>query len=221
MEQHLKTLVSPVALQPVLHVDELNQYEEGGSLFSLVAVSVLILLTCYIIISQVNVHLFVILNLSLLSFRSALSHQRKCHYPRSSHAHKLNYNQHLTAHSSAPLHHPSGPSQLEVYFTRQSGYLRMAEAETGPEELQQSTVVFVGQGLKEAALKSWLEDCRRKVSSCLLISHAFCVYIVALNYFALTSNYFLGCGNTNNLRGEALQVFTMNTRTIRALDVSP
>ena len=53
-------------------------------------------------------------------------------------------------------------SPVEVYFTRQSGYLSITEADPPPTQ-QQSCVVFVGLGLREGPLKAWLNACRGEV----------------------------------------------------------
>ena len=56
---------------------------------------------------------------------------------------------------------------VELYFTRQSGYMGISELKdvpgqppSGPYE---SCIVFAGVGLQENAVKLWLEGCRGEV----------------------------------------------------------
>lgn len=70
--------------------------------------------------------------------------------------------------SSESLHGYTGLNNpVELYFTRQSGYMSISEVKdvpvqppSGPYE---ACVVFAGVGLQESALKLWLEDCRGEV----------------------------------------------------------
>ena len=56
---------------------------------------------------------------------------------------------------------------VELYFTRQSGYMGTSELKEVPGQSSsgpyESCVVFAGTGLQENALKLWLEDCRGEV----------------------------------------------------------